>query len=121
MQEAREIQFDLPANLKRKFEYVGGTIRITNEEVNFQPHAVNVQKQPLHILISDIRDVRPTKLFGIFTNGMEVELEDQTTYKFVIGTPWSNKKKEVIDFLQENIASEKDKVDSGSISKGRIE
>ena len=101
MQETSEVQFDLPANLKRKFEYVGGNVKITNEDIHFQAHALNVQKQPLHILMSEIIDVRPTKLFGIFSNGVKIELENQQDYTFVIGTPWSNQKKKVIDFLKE--------------------
>jgi len=80
-----EIVFaDARANLFRGVEAVGGRIQITNQRVCFQPHSMNVQKQPLEIPIEQILAVSKRKTMGVISNGMLVRCKSGIEYKFVV-------------------------------------
>lgn len=94
-----EIQFDLAANLKRGVEYVGGNLKVTDKKMHFTPHSFNVQKKPLAISISDIKEIDSAKIMGISPNGILIHMKDDTKYKFVIGLPTLNNREEIIEYI----------------------
>src|SRR5690625_2823015 len=99
-----ELQFDIPANLRRGFEYVGGNLKITNRELYFKPHSFNIQKEELVIPINEIKAIDQAKILGLFPNGVMLELKDNTRYKFTIGMPGSNKKQEFMEYIDHMIS-----------------
>lgn len=102
--EEEKIQFDLGANLKKGIEYVGGNLNITNEKLYFNPHSFNIQKKELVISINEIKTIDTARILGVSPNGVAIHLKDDTSYKFTIGMPWSNKKQEIIDYIDGLIA-----------------
>ncbi|AKG04447.1 hypothetical protein AAV35_006375 [Salimicrobium jeotgali] len=102
--EEGENSIDLGANLKRGLEYVGGRLKITNEKLYFYPHFLNIQKRKLVIAINEIKTVNKGRILGISPNGVVIHLKDGTSHKFTIGMPWSNKKAEIINYIDSLIA-----------------
>ena len=77
------------ANLQRGIEAVGGTLTLTDQRLIFEPHDVNVQKQPLAINLADVVHVRKcwTKLFNLIPlvpNSIAVETTDGQEHRFVL-------------------------------------
>ena len=79
-----QILADVAANLFRGTEGVGGKLKITNSRVLFEAHAINIQKQPLEILISDIAEVNTRNTLGIIPNGLLIRTKEGVEYKFVV-------------------------------------
>lgn len=52
---------EVPANLWRGWEAVGGKLTITNQRVVFLPHGVNFHKAPLEIELDSIESVGPIR------------------------------------------------------------
>jgi len=71
------------ANLFRGIEAVGGVLRVTAHALDFQPHPMNFQRDPLTVPLADIFAVEPAKTFGWVKNGVLVRLHDGREYKFV--------------------------------------
>lgn len=105
MSSEEQIKFDLKANMKKGMEYVGGTLKITNEYLYFYPHSFNIQSENVQISVSEIKTIDTAKILGISPNGVVMHLNNDTTYKFTIGLPWGKKRREIIDFVRSLINS----------------
>ncbi len=81
--QCEEICADIPANLFRGFEAVGGKLKITSSRVLFDPHDINLQKMPAEIPLSDIAEVRKRNTWGIIPNGLLIRTKTGVEYKFV--------------------------------------
>lgn len=90
-----QIQYDIGANLKRGLEGVGGKLKVTNEKLYFKPHAINIQKKELELLIHKIADVKKSKSLGLIPNVLIIVMEDGSEHKFVLG-----KRNEISEFIQ---------------------
>ncbi|RKP57995.1 hypothetical protein D7Z26_00325 [Cohnella endophytica] len=90
----RYIKENLPANLFRGIEAVGGKIDVTNERVIFKPHGFNVQTKPLELNIQDIVSIEKRNTLLLVPNGMKIRLNDGQEYKFVV---WNRAK--LIDLI----------------------
>ncbi|KKB71547.1 MULTISPECIES: GRAM domain-containing protein [Bacillus] len=75
---------DVPANLFRGIESVGGRLKLTSESLFFTSHGVNIQNKPLDIKIQDIAKVEKRNTFLVVPNGLKVVLKNQQEYKFVV-------------------------------------
>ena len=75
-------------------EAVGGRLVLTKEALLFKSHALNVQQHELKLLLKDIQEVKATKNWFIFPNGLTVKLKGgDTTYRFVVNNhkDWQEK------------------------------
>jgi len=98
--EGEQITFDIGSNLKRSWEYVGGKLKITDKNLYFHPHSINLQRNDLLISMKRIKEVDKAKVLGISPNGVNITLDDDTCYQFVIGMPWTKKREEVINYIE---------------------
>ena len=72
------------ANLIRGVEAVGGTLSLTDRHIRFQPHVLNVQREPLEIPLDDVVHVGKRNTLLIVPNGVLVRTRGGTDYKFVV-------------------------------------
>ncbi len=77
------------ANLQKNVETVGGKLLLTNEELIFKPHIVNVQTGEVVVKILEISAVEKcwTKFLGfipLFPNSIRVSLKSGENYCFVV-------------------------------------
>ena len=72
------------ANHFRNFEARGGRLALTNTELVFVPHVVNIQRGDLHIPRSDIASVAAVRTWGIIPNGLAVTLKSGKVERFVV-------------------------------------
>ena len=84
LRKGEEVLADVRANLLRGIENVGGRLKITNNRVLFQPHAINVQKMPEQIALSEIIEVSRTNTMRIIPNGMLIRTSRGVDYKFTV-------------------------------------
>ena len=87
--QSEEILADVGASLFRGIEGVGGRLKITSRRVLFEPHAINLQKIPAEILLSDIKEVTKRNTMGLIPNGMMVTTKAGVDYRFVV---WGREK-----------------------------
>ena len=92
------IFFNVPANLFKGIEAVGGRLKITEVELIFTPHKVNIQRAPVSIKIGEIIKVQNRNTMFFFPNGMSVTVKGGSEYKFVV-----NKRSKLIDHLNQTI------------------
>ncbi|MEC1439724.1 GRAM domain-containing protein [Bacillus sonorensis] len=79
-----DLIMEVPANLFRGIESVGGRLKLTSKGLSFASHRVNFQNKPLDISIQDIAEVEKRNTFLIVPNGLKVVLKNQQEYKFVV-------------------------------------
>lgn len=84
-----EILADVPANLIRGIEAVGGRLIVTSRRVVFKPHPVNIQKMPEEILIDDIVEVGNRNTLGLIPNGFFIRTKAGAEHKLVV---WDRRK-----------------------------
>ncbi len=87
--QSDEILADVGANLFRGIEGVGGRLKITSRRVLFEPNALDLQKMPAEILLSDIMEVRKRNTMGLVPNGLLIRTKAGVEYKFVV---WGREK-----------------------------
>jgi hypothetical protein len=79
---------EVPANLWRGWEAVGGNLTITNKRVLFLPHALNAHKSPVEISIDRIVAVGPISYHRVplRTRIARVKVHTKTgeEYEFVV-------------------------------------
>jgi hypothetical protein len=75
---------DAAANLMRGAEGVGGRLTVVNGSLSFRAHALNIQKEPLDLLCSEIASVRKFRHLGIIPNGLAVTIRSGAEYRFVV-------------------------------------
>lgn len=97
LRKNEQILVDRAANLFRGIEGVGGRLKITNQRLIFEPHAINIQKQILEVPLNQIKEVNPRNTMGIIPNGILVKLVSGQEYKLVV---W--KRKELIELINKN-------------------
>jgi hypothetical protein len=79
-----QIITEVPANLVRGVEAVGGRLMITNRRLLFQPHKINIQTWQTEILLRDVTQVGTRRMLGLVPNGMFIRTRDGDDYKFVV-------------------------------------
>jgi hypothetical protein len=72
------------ANHFRNFEARGGRLALTNTELVFVPHVVNIQRGDLRIPLPDIASVASVRTWGIIPNGLAVTLKSGKVERFVV-------------------------------------
>jgi len=82
--EVEGILADQAANLFRGAEGVGGRLKLTTRRLLFEPHAINIQRNPLEISVGDIAEVRKRNTMGLIPNGVLVRTKGGVEYKFVV-------------------------------------
>jgi len=94
------------ANLQKNIETVGGKLKLYSDKLVFEPHAINVQREPVSILLSSVLEIHLgwTKLFGfipILPNSMIVLTTDNKSYRFTVfrRKEWADKIKSEIEKL----------------------
>jgi hypothetical protein len=88
---------DRAANLIRGMEAVGGRLKITNQRLIFEPHAINIQNQTLEVPLNQVQEIKPRNTLGIVPNGILIKLVSGQEYKFVV---W--KRKELMELIDRN-------------------
>jgi len=99
MTDDRQASLRVRATLWRGAEAVGGRLTVTHDRLEFRPHAVNVQTEPLDIQIQNITGLRPTKSLGLFPNGLAVTTSDGTEHRFVL-----SKRNQVLSTISERMS-----------------
>ena len=84
LKEGEELLAGVGANLFRGIEGVGGRMKITDRRVLFEPHAINIQRQPAEIPFEHIAEVRKRNTMGIIPNGILILTKSGIKYKFVV-------------------------------------
>ena len=97
LQKNEELLADRVANLFRGMGAVGGRIKITNQRLIFEPHALNIQKQILEVPLNQIKEVSPRNTLLLIPNGILVKLVSGQEYKLVV---W--KRKELMELINKN-------------------
>lgn len=101
LKEGEELLADVAANLFRGIESVGGRMKITNQRVLFEPHTVNIQKQPAEILLEQVAEVRKRNTLGVVPNGILIRTKSGIEYKFVV---WGRER--LINLIQGHLPKE---------------
>lgn len=83
LSESEVVILKKPANLFRGIEAVGGWMSITNKRIIFNPHKLNIQKQPIEMLYSEILEVSKRNTFYCVPNGIKIKVKTGQQYKFV--------------------------------------
>ena len=96
--QEEKVYFEVFANLFKGIEAVGGKLKITENKLIFQSHAINIQTGTTEVLIKQIAKVKKRNTLGIIPNGMSVITVDGTEYKFVL---WNRSK--IIYFINKRI------------------
>lgn len=94
--------FNVPANLFKGIEAVGGKLKITKAELIFTPHKVNIQTAPVTIKIEEIIKAQKRNTMFLVPNGMSVTVKAGKEYKFVV-----NKRSKLIDHLNQTIGEKR--------------
>ena len=87
--QSEAILADVGANLFRGIEPVGGRLKITSRRVLFEPHVLNIQKNPAEIFLSDIAEVSKRNTLGLVPNGLLIRTRGGVEYKFIV---WGREK-----------------------------
>lgn len=82
--EGETVEYSGVANHFMKAESRGGYLYLTNKNLIFKPHNINVQKQSISISLNDITKVWFSMSLGIVPNGLSVETKDGQVNKFVV-------------------------------------
>jgi len=72
------------ANHFKGIESVGGKMFLTNQRLYFKSHSFNIQVHDLSISILEIRSLGKRNTFGIFPNGLFIELKNGKKEIFVV-------------------------------------
>ncbi len=82
--EEEQIQVTGPANLFKGVEGVGGKLFLTNKNIIFKSHKLNIQTGQTTIPYNDIVDLKTRKSGYIFNNGLRIITKDKY-YDLVVG------------------------------------
>lgn len=100
--EGEKLVTQVPANLFRGREAVGGQLSVTSERLRFKPHVLNVQSEVEEILLDDIVDVGKRNTLFVIPNGMRITTFLGRDYHFVVG-----KRTGLIELIRNAIALRK--------------
>ena len=87
LEEGEALRAEVPANLFRGWEAVGGRLSITDRRIRFESHRWNGQVGPTEVRLDQVASVRPRNNFWIIPNGLRVEAKDGRSYQFVVWRP----------------------------------
>ena len=73
-----------PANIFRGIEGVGGKLFLTNKNVIFKSHKINIQTGQTKMDYADIHTIHKLKTLGFIENKMRIETKDGKTHDFVV-------------------------------------
>lgn len=78
------IIFETGANHFRGIEGVGGKLYLTDTQLIFKSHKLNIQNHQIFINLLDIENVERHKTAGIINNGLLISTLNNTKEKFVV-------------------------------------
>jgi hypothetical protein len=61
-----------PANRFAGIEGVGGWLYLTDRQLFFRPHAINLHRDDWRVAVADISSAAATRTFGVIPNGLRV-------------------------------------------------
>jgi len=95
--EGKEIIWEGQANHFKGLEAVGGRLFLTNDELVFKSHSMNIQNHELVVPLNQIIDIKTTLTLGIINNGVQIITNNNVTEKFVVNnsSKWMEKIREV--------------------------
>jgi hypothetical protein len=99
LRSGEQLLADVAANMFRGVESVGGRMRITDKRILFEPHSLNLQKQPAEIPLEQVTEVGKSNTMGFIPNGLFVHLQSGLEYKFVC---WQRER--LISLIQKHIS-----------------
>ena len=79
-----EVVLSAVANLWRGAEAVGGRLTLDRTTLRFKAHAVNFQKEPLEIALSDVGTTGRYRTLGLIPNGLLITTRSGVEYRFVV-------------------------------------
>lgn len=65
-------------------EAVGGWLILTDEELLFESHKLNIQCKKVTILLENILEIKPKLTLKLIPNGVIVTTKDHKVYQFVV-------------------------------------
>ena len=72
------------ANLWRGPVAVGGRLYLTNRQLIFQPHRINLYRQGCAYLLAEIEAVLIKRTLGFIPNGLQIKLSDARQLRLVV-------------------------------------
>lgn len=87
--KSQDIIMKSAANLQRGWETVGGKLTLTEDELIFNPHKLNIQRAEKRVLLSKVASVTEcwTKFlnkFPVANNSLSIVTDDGDEYRFVL-------------------------------------
>ena len=86
------------ANIKRRFEYAGGWVIVTDKAVVLKPHKLNISNKADRIELASITKVGKYKQFGLIPTGVVITTNDGQEYRFIC---WGRQK--VIEIIKRTV------------------
>ena len=83
LQPGETVILEKLANIRRKFEYAGGKVVLTNQRVLLVPHAMNLDSRPAEVALADIASVEPFSQFGFVPTGVRLTRNDGAQQHFI--------------------------------------
>ncbi|MFY0606092.1 MAG: hypothetical protein JXR10_05215 [Cyclobacteriaceae bacterium] len=84
LEENEIIEVEGVANLFRGLEGVGGKLFITNKQLIFKSHELNIQSGQTNIRFQNIKNILKRKTGRIIDNGIRVQTIDDLHFDFVV-------------------------------------
>lgn len=78
------VEIEGPANLFREMEGVGGKLFLTNKNMIFKSHKLNIQTGQTDIPYENILEIVKRKTAKIIDNGIRIKTKDGKEYDFVV-------------------------------------
>ncbi len=72
------------ANIRKKVEYAGGTLTLTDRRLVVEPHNINIDSNAVDIPLANIAGVEPFNVLFVVPNGVLVRLKDGTEQRLVV-------------------------------------
>ena len=98
LSENENIEVEIPANLFRGIEGVGGKLFLTNKKLIFKSHKLNIQTGQTNIDYAEITDVIKRKTAKIANNGIRIKIKSGKEFDFVV-----NEREKCIEKLNKKI------------------
>lgn len=84
LETGEKLLAEVPANLWRGWEAVGGKVYITDRRIRFESHPYNFQVGLSEILMSEVKGISRVNHLGLIPNGLLVETQKTISYRFVV-------------------------------------
>lgn len=72
------------ANHFKNLEAVGGRLYLFTDRLEFKSHGFNIQNHAFAIGIEEIKEIRFYKTLGLVPNGLQIDLTDGESERFVV-------------------------------------